>query len=303
MRMHSFLLVFILTLTACSSITPKRDVSSVLDAESLELESFAVDDDDADDASLSQKDGVRESLWARWFDKKVGIFNNPDYPAYDLLKGAKKTIDIEIYEMKDPKFRELLVAALKRGVKVRIVKDSNTVADSCDELSEIKTSDKADCVEEKKYIQKILSLNASYVYFNKKKLCADEGKTGCFQHGKMIIADNRYLLLSTGNFNTSSFCDLDSKPSKCNRDYSYVTKNKKVIAFLKGVMDQDITRERWSMKSGIAQGHKAVTVSPFSRPRLIALIRSAQKSVSLQNQYLEDPEINQALIEKRQGRC
>lgn len=299
MRVHSFLLVFIFTLSACSSIAPKRDVSSVLGAESLELESFAVDDDDADDASLSQKDGVKESLWARWFDKKVGIFNNPDYPvAYDLLKGAKKTIDIEIYEMKDPKFRELLVGALKRGVKVRIVKDSNTVADSCDELSEIKDSDKADCVEEKKYIQKILSLNATYVYFNKKKLCADEGKTGCFQHGKMIIADNRYLLLSTGNFNTSSFCDLESRPSKCNRDYSYVTKNKKVISFLKSVMDQDITRERWSMKSAIAQGHKAVTVSPFSRPRLISLIRSAQKSVSLQNQYLEDPEINQALIEK-----
>jgi hypothetical protein len=158
MRVHSFLLVFIFTLSACSSIAPKRDVSSVLGAESLELESFAVDDDDADDASLSQKDGVKESLWARWFDKKVGIFNNPDYPvAYDLLKGAKKTIDIEIYEMKDPKFRELLVGALKRGVKVRIVKDSNTVADSCDELSEIKDSDKADCVEEKKYIQKIIS--------------------------------------------------------------------------------------------------------------------------------------------------
>lgn len=303
MKVQSSLLVLVFLFSACSTSIPKRDLSSIeATSEAMELESFAVDDD-VEDGKLQETNSIRESLWARWFDKKVGFFNNPDYPvAYDLLKGAKKSIDIEIYEMKDPKFRKLLVEALKRKVSVRIVKDSNTVADSCDELSEVKPTDKPDCKDEKKYIQEITNLGASYVYFNKKKLCADEGKTGCFQHGKMIIADNRYLLLSTGNFNTSSFCDLESKPSKCNRDYSYVTKNKGVVEFLKSVMDQDITRERWNMKSGIASGHKAVTVSPYSRPRLISLIRSAKKSVMLQNQYLEDPELNQVLMDKaREG--
>lgn len=295
------LLYLVFIVSACSSVqeNPQRHLSSIDEIELSHYENFAIDDDGyQSEEDLAEVKQVKEGLFSRWFDKKVGFFHNAENPvAYDLLKGAKKTIDIEIYEMKDPKFRRLLVDSLKRGVRVRIVKDSNTVGDGCDELSEVKNTDKPDCKDEKAYIQKIQELGANYVYFNKKKLCAVEGKS-CFQHGKMIIADNKYLLLSTGNFNTSSFCDKESKPSKCNRDYSYVTKNKSVIEFLKGVMDRDITRERWDLKGVISQGSKGVTVSPFSRPRLVSFIRSARKSVILQNQYLEDPEINTALVEK-----
>lgn len=291
------LLSIILLSSACSLQQPKRNLSSVYESESLDIDSFAIDDED--DEALSKLAPAKETIWARWFNKKVGFFNNPDHViAYDLIKIAKKTIDIEIYEMKDPKFRDLLLGALKRGVKIRIIKDSNTVADSCDELSDTKELSKPDCMLEKAYVHEILGLGAQYVYFNKMKLCAEEGKRGCFQHGKMIIVDSRFLLLSTGNFNSSSFCNLDTKPSKCNRDYSYVTKNKKVIHFLESVFNKDITRERWDMKSGIASGNMGVTVSPFSQPRLVSLIKSAKKSVIIQNQYLEEPAINEAINEK-----
>ncbi len=300
MRAHLLIILVLVNLAAACSTTQSptnREISSVHTAESLDLESFAIDDEE--DEALSKIAPAKETIWSRWFNKKVGFFNNPDHViAFDLIKLAKKTIDIEIYEMKDPKFRDLIIGALKRGVKIRIIKDSNTVADSCDELSDTKELSKPDCMREKAYVQEILSLGAQYVYFNKMKLCAEEGKRGCFQHGKMIIVDSRFLLLSTGNFNSSSFCNLETKPSKCNRDYSYVTKNKKVIKFLESVFNKDITRERWDMKSGIASGNMGVTVSPFSQPRLVSLIKSAKRSVIIQNQYLEEPAINEAINEK-----
>ena len=279
---------------SCSNLSPvKRDISSIPE---IDLEAFALDDDSED--QLSEVESVKEGIFARWFDGKVGFFQNFDKPvALELIKKSKKTIDIEIYEMKDPVFRSLLISALKRGVKVRIVKDPTPVGDGCDELGEELAKDKADCKEDRAYIRSIQKLGASYVYFNKKKLCAVEGKS-CFQHGKMLITDNKYLLLSTGNFNPSSFCTAESKAIKCNRDYSYVTKNKKVISYLKDIFEKDITRERWNLEGVISEGHKAVTVSPFSRPRLISIIKSAQKSLLIQNQYLEDPELNQAISDK-----
>lgn len=302
MKFNLAFFLWLLLAAACSTTVPHRDLSSIHEADIVDFESMAIDDD-GDDKNLEKADAVKEGLLARWFNKKVGLFNNSDKViAFDLLKVAKKTIDIEIYEMKDPTFRDLLVKALKRGVKVRIVKDSRTVADTCDELSEPSEQDKPVCAEEKAYVKTLLGLGAKYVYFNKQKLCAEEGKVGCYQHGKMIITDNKYLLLSSGNFNSSSFCNLSikPKPSNCNRDYSYVTKNKKVIEFLKSVLEKDISGDRWNMKSDIANGHPAVTVSPYLRPRLVSLIRSAKKSITVQNQYLEEPEVNQALVDKAQ---
>ncbi len=305
MKFNLALFLWLLLAAACSTTTvPHRDLSSIDEADIVDFESMAINDD-GDDKNLEKAAAVKEGLLARWFDKKVGLFNNSDKViAFDLLKVAKKTIDIEIYEMKDPTFRDLLVKALKRGVKVRIVKDSRTVADTCDELSELSELDKPACAEEKAYVKTLLGLGAKYVYFNKEKLCAEEGKIGCYQHGKMIITDDKYLLLSTGNFNSSSFCNLNIKPKpvNCNRDYSYVTKNKKVIQFLKSVLEKDLSGKRWNMKSDIANGHPAVTVSPYLRPRLVSLIRSAQRSITVQNQYLEEPELNQALVDKaREG--
>jgi phosphatidylserine/phosphatidylglycerophosphate/cardiolipin synthase-like enzyme len=251
---------------------------------------------DRQEKSLQQVQVTRESLLAR-LDPLVGFFHNADHPvAYDLLNHARRSIDIEIYEMKDPKFRRLLQEALARGVKVRIVKDSNTVGDSCDELSEPTPRDRPECRDEKLYVAGIRAAGAQYVFFNKKALCAEEGKS-CFQHGKMIIVDSKYLLLSTGNFNTSSFCNLEEPLKKCNRDFSYVTRNREVIRFLQSVFDKDLKRQRWELRDDIADGSRRVTVSPFSRPRLVSLIQSATREVWVQNQYLEDPGINAALVE------
>lgn len=249
------------------------------------------------DSLLSEWHPVQESFWERMrSESSTGFYDNSKHPAvYDLLNKAKKSIDIEIYEMKDKTFRKLIIEALDRGVKVRIVKDSNTVGDTCYELDAPEEGDTNDCKDEKEYISLIQQKGAQYVFFDKRQLCGISGRS-CFQHGKMIIVDRRYVLMSTGNFNSSSLCSDES--AKCNRDYSYVTKNSVVIRKLSELFESDLKNERWDFKKIISEMPNSLTVSPNSSPRLVALIKSAKESIWVQNQYLEEPSINQALIEK-----
>lgn len=288
--MKIWALFLVLLISSCSSFGPG----------SYRIPAQVVQDEVVDyDSRLQHWEPVIESLWERLrVDTTTGFYENSSHAvAYDLLKKAKKSIDIEIYEMKDPMFRRLLVEALERGVKIRIVKDSNTIGDSCDELDLVDENDGIECQAEKSYINLIQSKGAQYVYFDKKQLCGIAGRS-CFQHGKMIIVDNRYLLLSSGNFNSSSLCAPVS--TKCNRDFSYLTKNAEIIRYLRGILERDMKGERWEFKKVISQSPPSLTISPESAPRIVSLIRSAKKSIWVQNQYLEDPAINNALIDKAQ---
>ncbi|MGE3610389.1 MAG: phosphatidylserine/phosphatidylglycerophosphate/cardiolipin synthase family protein [Bacteriovoracaceae bacterium] len=231
-------------------------------------------------------------------DPYLGLWVNSEHTiAYDLLNLATTSIEIEIYEMKDPVFRELLLKAIERGVRVRIVKDSYTVGDSCSELESISEEDDESCKSEKEFVTKLLKSGASYIWFNKKELCGVKGRS-CYQHGKMLIVDKQYLLLSSGNFNSSSLCNPELKPDKCNRDYSFVTKNKKVIEGLSTVFDLDEKGVAWDFDSVLNSIHQGVTVSPRSLDKLVSIINRAKKSILVQNQYLEEPTINQALVQK-----
>ena len=46
-------------------------------------------------------------------------------PIYDFISAAKKTIDMTMYELSDPKAQAALIAAAKRGVTVRVLFDSD----------------------------------------------------------------------------------------------------------------------------------------------------------------------------------
>ena len=46
-------------------------------------------------------------------------------PIYDFISGAKKTIDMTMYQLADPTAQAALKAAAKRGAKVRVLLDSD----------------------------------------------------------------------------------------------------------------------------------------------------------------------------------
>lgn len=241
-------------------------------------------------------------------DPLLGLHDNGvTAPVYDLVNQAKVSLDIEIYELKDITFRQLLLNAAKRKVKIRIIKDPATIADTCDETTPVLATDKPACIEEKTFVSALNKIGGSYTYFNKQNLCGVPGKV-CYMHGKLIIADKKRALISSGNFSTNSLCggisQMPTKPSACNRDYTYVTANKIVIEKLQNVFDKDLTEVAYDLKK-VVLGKDAkitITVSPTAAHTLITLIKLAKKQILISTQYLNDPLINVELMKAAQER-
>jgi phosphatidylserine/phosphatidylglycerophosphate/cardiolipin synthase-like enzyme len=227
-----------------------------------------------------------------------GFYDNEEgSPLFDLIDSAKKTIDIEIYMMDDRDLHSALRRAMReRGVRIRVVKDPSPLGETCNPFKEATDSDTEKCADYKALAAEIKSRGGAFVPFNKKELCGIEGKS-CFQHGKMVIIDSKKVMLSTGNFNPSSLCNDNQNPSKCNRDYSFVSRRPLVVDTLEAIFEHDLKGERYDPRTLMSKrSANKITVSPFSEEPLVEWIDSARRSVEVQNQYLKEEAINAALV-------
>ncbi len=228
----------------------------------------------------------------------AGFYNNADgSPLLDVIHGAKETLDIEIYEMSDEDVKYFLRNAMARNVRVRVIKDPAPLGNPCKIFSPIESEDEKKCRDEKALKQEILDHGGSYVPFNKIELCADSRKP-CFMHGKMVIADRKTVLVSTGNFNSSNLCNQFWNPSKCNRDFTMIQDDPEVVQTLQTVFENDLLGAKWDLKKLLDEGPRdKLTVSPFSLEPLTQLIQSAKKTIQIENQYLKDARLNRALTD------
>jgi phosphatidylserine/phosphatidylglycerophosphate/cardiolipin synthase-like enzyme len=232
-------------------------------------------------------------------------------PLLPLLQNAKSSIDIEIYTMKDLKVRELLRAALARGVKVRIVKDGNPLGERCDVFGASDVSSDtinatpsngstADCADQQKLVRDVRAAGGEYVPFNKSALCPNGGGTngnGCFEHGKIAIVDGSLALLSTGNFDSTNLCIASENPRSCDRDYSLVIGDATVLDTMQRIFNADLGGARYDVSSMIPSTiADSFTVSPVSLKPIVAFIDSARSSLAIETQYLKDPDMNDAIV-------
>lgn len=230
-----------------------------------------------------------------------GFYNNAEgSPVVPLINTAQKSLEMEIYEMGNPKVIAAIRAALNRGVKVRIVKEPNPVGAPCKVFdlsipaSNLVTSD-ASCADQRKLVQDVNAAGGEYVPFSQ-TLCPN-GQS-CLQHGKIVIADNSVALISSGNFNSTNLCDLDNNPSTCNRDYSFITNDSDIANTLAAIIAKDAAGTAYDVSTLLSKSmSQKITVSPVSLQPLVAFIKSAKERIQVQNQYLKEPTINAALIE------
>jgi phosphatidylserine/phosphatidylglycerophosphate/cardiolipin synthase-like enzyme len=253
-----------------------------------------------------------------------GYYNNADgSPILALLESATQSIDIEIYTMDDPAVRQALRTAMSKNIRVRIIKEPKPVGASCawfsasdsfDEASgafaeaEIATqfatpkkggatTVDADCQDQQLLVQQINSSNGGKVVpFNKTALCGSNAKT-CLEHGKMVIIDSARAMLSTGNFDTTNLCDASADPSRCDRDYDYVVSDALPVKTLATIFANDLTGQSYDLKGLLTPEVSAIlTVSPYSEQPLVDFINSAEQDIEIENQYLKEPAMNQALF-------
>ncbi len=253
-------------------------------------------------------------------------------PLIEMIAVAKKTIDIEIYTMGSKTVRRSLRDAIHRGVKIRILKDPNPLEEGCSLFSddvikakggyaaahaggskkkrrgrEPKKASLLDCDDQRKLVKEIVASGGRFEAFNKSLFCGDP-KRPCYQHGKVAVVDrgtsSQKALISTGNFEASNLCLLDEKPKRCNRDYHVVSSDRDVVESLMTTFDSDINGVKYDLRSRLGnQVSKKVTVSPHSLSPIVAFIESAKSSVRIQNQYIHDKHLIQALIDSaKKGR-
>jgi phosphatidylserine/phosphatidylglycerophosphate/cardiolipin synthase-like enzyme len=231
--------------------------------------------------------------------------NSRELPTIQFVGMAKKTIDIEIYEMDDPVFRQALRTALKNHVRIRVVKEPEPINAKCLYFGPNRPIDSPSCADEKKLMLEIVHAGGAVVPFNK-AFCPAwiEGK--CLEHGKLILIDagipmSQAALISSGNFNSSNFCDPNANPAVCNRDYTLITKDPEVIGTLSVIFQKDMAGVPYNLQTVLTPSvSQKLTVSPLSQAPLVAFIRSAKSVIVVQNQYLHEKQINQALIEMAQ---
>ena len=290
------LVAALLQFMACASAEARRVPSSRVPASTdltvAEDSDFYLDDKE-DAANVKDAKSLNPFGHTRFRGLHV---NGADSPHFDLIQKAKKTLDIEIYEMQDVDFRQALRDAMKRGVRVRVVKDPTPLGERCNVFKADTEDDKADCREQRSLVAEVIKNQGAYVAFNKAELCGIPGRS-CYEHGKIIIVDGKIALISTGNFNSSNLCNARQDPKTCNRDYSFITRRRPLVNALTKVFEKDLIGTRYDVKQVLAPSDfKLLTVSPYSLQPLIDFINTAKESVEIENQYLKEPTFNEALI-------
>lgn len=241
-------------------------------------------------------------------DEKVGskiehgfYENSKNALITDLINQAKSTLEIEIYEMDDPKVIASIRNAVKRGVMVRIVKEPRPVGSACrvfeSEVSDLELSASSSCANQQRLVSEVNQSGGQYLPFTKPALCGGDATHHCLEHGKLLIVDSSVALISSGNFNTTNLCDLDYSPSKCNRDYSYITDDIHTVRSLQKIVESDLIGKPYDVSTRVnSRAREKLTVGPDALNPLLKFIQSAKRSILIENQYLKDPTLNSALI-------
>ena len=225
------------------------------------------------------------------------VFDNSiSPPHFQLINRAVRSLDIEIYTMDDPNIRAAIAAAQSRGVHIRIVQEPTPVGKSCHVFEFPNASDDIECGKMKAFVSDVRSAGGKYVPYNKAAFCS--GNSTCFEHGKLLIVDGREALISTGNFDRTSICDVSAGATRCNRDFSVVTADAPSVSTLERIFTADFAGMPYDLQNLVTHlPPETLTVSPYSLPPLLQLIGSARRSIHLENQYLHDPDLNRALID------
>lgn len=188
-------------------------------------------------------------------------------PIYDFISGAAKTVDMTMYQLSDRKAQGALKAAAKRGVKVRVLLDSDPEGGGGKKLNQAAYDDlKANGVEVK------------------------WAWSGTLWHQKSIIRDGNTAAIMT--------CNLYAPFYPVTRDYAVITHNTATASGMESTFDRDWNNTQSPPSKGAAPKGSELIWSPGAQPGLVNLIDSARPGTTLyaEDEQLDSPPIEKALI-------
>ncbi len=171
------------------------------------------------------------------------------------INKAQKSIFVEAYMLTERKIKFALFNAHKRGINVKIILEHSPY--------------KAIHIN-KKYFKEYKDYWINIIWSN--------AQNYTLNHSKIIIIDEKELILSTWNFTYSTF--------KYNRDLFIFTKDKNIVSDFVEIFNSDFT---WSK---ITKYNNNLVISPnYSRFKIEYLLNSAKKNIKIYIPYLKDQNI------------
>ena len=185
-------------------------------------------------------------------------------------------------------------------MKIRIVKEPKPLGETCDTFGT--SSADADCADQQKLVKDVKDAGGSFVPYNKQALCPNGGGAGgtsCYEHGKIAIANDSIALMSTGNFDSTNLCQESGTEKTCNRDFSLIINDATIVKSLENIFTRDLAGQSYNVAQEIDPSLKdTLTVSPISLTPIVDFINTAKQSIEVEAQYLNEPDINAALIDR-----
>jgi phosphatidylserine/phosphatidylglycerophosphate/cardiolipin synthase-like enzyme len=178
-------------------------------------------------------------------------------PVYAFVLSAKKSVDMTMYELSDPIMVNDLVADRRRGVKVRVVLDTNR--------------------ERSRNLRTFQALGAGGV----KAVWADTAYEAT--HQKTITVDRAKSLVLSAN--------LTSEYYTTTRDFGVVDTSAADVAAIEAVFNADFAHRTIVPSDGAD-----LVWSPGSQAQMLAVINGARHTLSIENEEMASSAITGAIV-------
>jgi cardiolipin synthase len=179
-------------------------------------------------------------------------------PVLTFLGGARRTLDVAMYLLSDRQIITALEAAQRRGVKVRVMLEEHpygTGPGNTAQFNQLKSAGVA-----------VAWSPASFT----------------LSHDKYAVADATAALLGTPNWTVSAFTS--------NREYLVEDTNPDDVKQLAALFEAD-----WNRQAAPTDDPNLVLSPTNSRADFLQLIQSAQRTLDLEAEEMQDPAIESAL--------
>ena len=198
----------------------------------------------------------------------VTVFVEPaagETPILDAINNAQSSVYVELYLLTDTNVITALENAAQNGLDVRVMLDPSPYG--------VGSSGPA----------ATLSALSSYGVQTK-----DSSPAFTYTHEKGMIIDKQTVYIMSCNFTKSA---LGGSSSTTNREYGIIDSNSAEVQAALGVFNADWNRSSYTLKD------TNIVLSPVnSRSDFLALINSAQSSLKIEAEEMDDSSVEKAIV-------
>lgn len=191
----------------------------------------------------------------------LSVLTEPDQgaaPIYALLRSAKHSIDLTMYELVDPQTVATLESAAARGVAVRVILDANRE----------KSANKPAFDDLAAHGVRVVWADARYAA----------------THQKSVVIDNAVAAVMSLNLTARYYSDT--------RDFAVLDRQSADVQAIESTFDADFDRRKVTPPDGAD-----LVWSPGAQGVLLSLVNSATKSLLVENEELALPAATAALVD------